>query len=61
MPRPLARFTETYLKRAIKAAKAAGGDDMAVRVLPDGSIEIYRKLLTPEERKELAPKRVWVT
>ena len=45
----------------MKAAKAAGGDDMAVRVLPDGSIEIYRKLLTPEERKELAPKRVWVT
>ena len=57
MPRPPARFTETELKRAIKAARAVG-DDMAVRVLPDGSLEIYRKL--PGEAP-LAPTRQWVT
>ena len=57
MPRPPAKFTETDLRRAVKVAREAG-DDMAVRVLPDGSIEIYRKL--PGEQP-LAPKRVWVT
>lgn len=58
MPRPPAKFTETDLKRAIKAARKAGGDDMAVRVLPDGTIEIYRKL---QQEEALAPKRRWVT
>lgn len=58
MPRPPAKFTETDLKRAIKAARKAGGDDMAVRVLPDGTIEIYRKL---QKEEALAPKRRWVT
>lgn len=58
MPRPHAKFTETDLKRAIRAAKKAGGDDMAVRVLPDGSIEIYRKV---QQEEPLAPRRKWVT
>lgn len=58
MARPHAKFTETDLKRAIKAAKAAGGEDMAVRVLPDGSFEIYRKM---QEEPPVAPKRRWVT
>lgn len=57
MPRPPAKFTETDLKRALKAARAVG-EDMAVRVLVDGSIEIYRKASNPEE---VAPKRRWVT
>ena len=47
MPRPAARFTETDLKRALKVARAVA-DDLAVRVLPDGSIEIYRKNSQPD-------------
>lgn len=58
MARPHAKFTETDLKRAIKAAREVGGEDMAVRVLPDGTIEIYRKL---QQEEALAPKRRWVT
>jgi hypothetical protein len=58
MPRPPARFTETDLKRAVKVARQAG-EDMAVRVLPDGSIEIYRKFAG--ESPDLAPKQAWVT
>lgn len=60
MPRPPARFTETDLKRALKAARSVG-ENMAVRVLPDGSIEIYQKAVTQGEDAALAPKRLWVT
>lgn len=58
MPRPPAKFTETDLKRALKAARAVGGEDMAVRVLPDGTIEIYRQ--SPAEKPTLAPAKAWV-
>jgi hypothetical protein len=58
MPRPPARFTETDLKRALKAARAVG-EDMSVRVLPDGTIEIYRD--TKDNSGAIAPKRGWVT
>lgn len=58
MSRPPARFTESELKRALKAAREVGGDEMAVRVLSDGSIEIYRKV---QQEEALAPKRRWVT
>ena len=50
MPHPPARFTEAELKRALKAARQIG-DDMAVRVCPDGSIEVYRR---PPQEKPLA-------
>lgn len=50
MPHPPARFTEAELKRALKAARQIG-DDMAVRVCPDGSIEVYRR---PPQDKPLA-------
>ena len=58
MPRPPAKFTEKDVERALKAARKVGGDDMAVRLLPDGSLEIYRRL--PGEAP-LAPVRTWVT
>lgn len=58
MSRPPARFTETDLKRALKAAREVGGEDMAVRVFPDGSFEIYWK--SPEQQATLAPLRAWV-
>lgn len=58
MPRAPAKFTEKDVERALKAARKVGGEDMAVRVLPDGTLEIYRRL--PPETP-LAPTRTWVT
>jgi hypothetical protein len=58
MPRPPAKFTETALKRALKAAQEVD-QSLLVRVLPDGTIEIYRD--TKDNSGAIAPKRSWVT
>jgi len=57
MARPAARFSQTDLTRALRAAKAVD-ENLAVRVLPDGSFEVYR----PRGAKEdaVAPTGEWV-
>lgn len=38
-----ARITQAEVARAIRAAKQECGEDWAVRVFPDGTIELTRK------------------
>ena len=58
MPRPPAKFTETALKRALKAAQEVD-PSLLVRVLPDGTLEIYRE--GKDNHGAIAPTRSWVT
>ena len=58
MPSPPAKFTQRDIQRALKAAQKVGGEDMVVRVLPDGTLEIGRK--STAETQPLAPSRSWV-
>lgn len=53
-----ARFTEVELRRTLRAAKALG-DEVTVRILPDGSFEISLK--STDGGTALAQKRFWVT
>ncbi|MEN6302237.1 MAG: hypothetical protein ABFD96_05890 [Armatimonadia bacterium] len=58
MPRPPAKFTETDLKRALKAAQDVDRE-LLVRIRPDGTIEVYRA--GQDNPREIAPPRAWVT
>lgn len=44
-------MTQTELARAIRAAKSECGDAWAVRVLPDGTIELTQKPVDPSHAK----------
>lgn len=61
MPRRPAKVTQAEIARALRAAKQEG---MAVRVLADGTIEIYtptaEKEVIPTSRETVAAKRNWV-